>query len=114
MSRQVMIRTTAVVTALLYLAVLATLVPGWVRSRAVTPAWSAVISPSDAASSLHALSSTLPAGWPTTFCDKTAVKSAAGSEAGFLDRPWEFLGLSTPPSDLIIAAEWVRTRFRRL
>src|SRR5437660_12142857 len=54
------------------------------------------------------------AGWPTTFCDRTAVKSSAGSVAGFLDRFCEFLGLSTPPSDLIIAAAVFLTRVRRL
>src|SRR3954470_10188179 len=54
------------------------------------------------------------AGWPTTFCDSTAVRSATGSDGGFFARLGApFFSFSTPPSDLIIAAEWVRTRFLR-
>ena len=54
------------------------------------------------------------AGWPTTFCDKTPVKSSTGSVDGFFDRFCEFFGFSTPPSALIIAAADVFTRLRRL
>src|ERR1043165_590465 len=52
------------------------------------------------------------AGCPTTFCDKTAVRSAAGSADCFFARfpPLVGFSFSTPPlSDLIIAAECVRT-----
>src|SRR5579864_4996360 len=53
------------------------------------------------------------AGWPTTFCDRTAVRSSLTSVPCFLDRFCELFGLSTAPSALIISAAFRLTRGRR-
>ena len=53
------------------------------------------------------------AGWPTTFCERTAVRSSARSEDCFLIVFWEFLGFSAVPSAFAIAAAGFFTRVRR-
>src|SRR5215471_10415883 len=53
------------------------------------------------------------AGCPTTFCDRTAVRSATGSVCCFLERFGVALGLSAPFSALIGGAEGVRDLVRR-
>src|SRR5579883_2163701 len=52
-------------------------------------------------------------GWPTTFCDSTAVRSSLRSAPCFLERFCDPLGFSTAPSALIISAAFRFTRGRR-
>src|ERR1041385_2571691 len=53
-------------------------------------------------------------GWPTTFCDKTLVRSSMGSEDCFFDLPCEPFGLSDAPSALTMGGAGFFTRLRRL
>src|SRR5690348_14346183 len=52
-------------------------------------------------------------GWPTTFCDRTAVRSSLTSAACLRDRFCPPFGFSTAPSALIIFAALRLTLCRR-